>query len=88
MRAGALAQLLRVVAGQLRRCCVAYITLNKSTGKLGYVATALLTGVVEEGFCIAPQADDDNADRPDGANFKETDGMVCVWLSPCPFMPK
>jgi hypothetical protein len=51
----ATAPLLELAAAALQRVALQLLPLHRATAKLGFVATALLTGVVQEGFCTPPE---------------------------------
>ena len=50
----ATAPLLELAAAALQRLALQLLPLHRATAKLGFVATALLAGVVQEGFCTPP----------------------------------
>ncbi|KAK9820997.1 hypothetical protein WJX81_006213, partial [Elliptochloris bilobata] len=72
-QAASLAPLLALTAAALQRTGVAALALAKSSAKLGYVAAALLAGVVSEGFCTAAEEAAGGADAGTGA-FQEAGG--------------
>lgn len=49
--AAAVAPLLALAGGALQHLALQALLLHRATAKLGYVAAALLAGVVKEGFC-------------------------------------
>ena len=49
------APLLELAAAALQRVALQLLPLHRATAKLGFVATALLAGVVQEGFCTPPE---------------------------------
>ena len=48
---------------------------HKAAAKLGYIATSIFAGVMQEGFCTAEETEEGKADGEGGA-FKETEGTV------------
>ncbi len=52
----ATAPLLELAAAALQRVALQLLPLHRATAKLGFVVTALLAGVVQEGFCAPPEA--------------------------------
>ena len=74
-QAAALAPLLSLAAAAVQRTGLAALGLAKASAKLGYVATALLAGVVEQGFCTASEEAAGEADAGAGA-FQEAEGTV------------
>ena len=52
------APLLELAAAGLQRVVLRLLALHRATAKLGYIATSLLAGVVQEGFCTPPEAAD------------------------------
>ena len=79
-QAAATAPLLRVAAGALQQLAVQYMPLHKATAKLGYVASSLFVGLLEEGFCTAEDSTEE-AVGGEGGTFKEAEGTVSP-LSP------
>ena len=51
----ATAPLLELAAAALQRAALQLLPLHRATAKLGFVVTALLAGVVQEGFCAPPE---------------------------------
>lgn len=80
-QAGALGSMLRFVTTAHHILASRFITLHKATAKLCYVATALLAGVLEQGFCTAPEAGEEGPQEGEGGSFKEAQGTVSVWLN-------
>ena len=74
-QAAGLAPLLALAAAALQRTGLAALALAKASAKLGYVAAALLAGVVAEGFCTAAEEAPGGADAGSGA-FQEAEGTV------------
>ena len=70
-----MAPLLALAAAALQRTGLAALALAKASAKLGYVAAALLAGVVAEGFCTAGEEAPGGADAGNGA-FQEAEGTV------------
>ncbi len=65
-----------LAAAAVQRAGLAGLALAKSSAKLGYVAAALLAGVVEQGFCTAAAEEaGGGADGGAGA-FQEAEGTV------------
>lgn len=58
---GMLQPLVSGVAATLRQVGLQYLTLHKAVAKLGYIVTSLLSGVMQEGFCTATEAEDSEA---------------------------
>ena len=54
----ATAPLLELAAAALKHDALQLLTLHRATAKLGFIVTALLAGVVQEGFCTPPEAAD------------------------------
>ncbi|KAL0028971.1 hypothetical protein WJX77_009058 [Trebouxia sp. C0004] len=61
------------VAAAFRQLGLQYLTLHKAVAKLGYIATSLLSGVMQEGFCTATQSEETEAGEGAGT-FKEHEG--------------
>ena len=75
MQAAGLHRMLRFVSIAHHSLALRHVELHKATAKLCFVATALLAGVVEQGFCTAPEASEDG-EPGDGGSFKEAEGTV------------
>jgi hypothetical protein len=75
---GGLVPILAMCAEALRCLALRYLHLHKATAKLGTVATALLAGVIQEGFCTSEAADDEGGEGG-GGDFKEAEGTVRVF---------
>ena len=58
---GMLQPLVSGVAATLRQVGLQYLALHKAVAKLGYIVTSLLSGVMQEGFCTATEAEDSEA---------------------------
>lgn len=76
-RAAGIAPMLRIVAGALQRLGAQYLPLHKATAKLGYVASSLFVGLLEEGFCTAEDSAEE-AVGGEGGTFKEAEGTVSL----------
>ena len=76
-RAAGIAPMLRIVAGALQRLGAQYLPLHKATAKLGYVASNLFVGLLEEGFCTAEDSTEE-AVGGEGGTFKEAEGTVSL----------
>lgn len=50
-----------------------YLTLHKATAKLSYIASSLLGGVIQEGFCTVREGEEAEGASGEGA-FKEAEG--------------
>ena len=74
-QAASLNAMLRFVILTHRVLASRHLALHKATAKLCYVATALLAGVVEQGFCTAPETGEESQ-AGEGGSFKEAEGMV------------
>ena len=74
-QAAGVAPLLALAAAALQRTGLAALALAKASAKLGYVAAALLAGVVAEGFCTAGEEAPGGADAGNGT-FQEAEGTV------------
>lgn len=74
--AAALEPLLQGVMGSCRGLVGSFVALHKSTVKTAYVVTSLLSGVIQEGFCIPPDAGEGEGEGAggQGGEFKEADG--------------
>ena len=72
-----LGPLLDIASSALQAQIVAYLGLQRATAKLGYVATALFAGLVQEGFCTFEESEE-----PAGGEgaFKEAEGTVSASL--------
>lgn len=53
--------LLAGVAATFRRLSLQLLQLHKGIAKLGYIVTSLLSGVMQEGYCTASEAEDTEA---------------------------
>lgn len=74
-QAAALQHMLRYVLLSHRALASRQLALHKASAKLCYVATALLAGVIEQGFCTAPETSEEGVAGA-GGNFKEAEGTV------------
>lgn len=76
-RAAGIAPMLRIAAGALQHLGAQYLPLHKATAKLGYVASSLFVGLLEEGFCTAEDSAEE-AVGGEGGTFKEAEGTVSL----------
>lgn len=74
-QSAALAPLLGMAAGALQAVGARYLALHKALAKLGYVASSLFVGLMQEGFCTT-EASEEEAVGGEGGSFKEAEGTV------------
>lgn len=67
--------LLSIVRAALQGLVVCYLQVHKATAKLGYIATSIFAGIMQEGFCVAEETEDGDGGEG-GGNFKESEGTV------------
>ena len=79
--------LLAGVAATFRRLSLQLLQLHKGVAKLGYIVTSLLSGVMQEGYCTASEAEDTEAGMSHQFELAHLDPchpvMRCVqvWIS-------
>ena len=71
--------MLDMVGAAATRLLGAQLHLHKAVCKLGFVATAILGGVIADGFCIPPEQSDEVEGGP--GNGQETGGTVRLALA-------
>ncbi len=76
-RGAGIAPMLRIAAGALQCLGAQYMLLHKATAKLGYVASSLFVGLLEEGFCTVEDSAEE-AVGGEGGTFKEAGGTVSL----------
>lgn len=72
--------LLSCVLAALRGLVLQCLYCHKATAKLGYIATSIFAGVMQEGFCTAEETEDGEGVQ-EGGVFKEQEGTVSIALS-------
>ena len=77
----AVCAMLDMTAAAAMRLVGAHMSLHKAVCKLGFVATAILGGVVTDGFCIPPEQSDEVEGGP-GAG-QETGTVLPVLSLSC-----
>ena len=83
-QAASLQRMLQFVSMAHRSLASRHLALHKATAKLCFVSTALLAGVVQQGFCTAPETSEET-EAGEGGSFKEAEGTVR--LAPACFQP-
>ena len=71
-------KLLVIARAALQSAVIQSLHAHKATAKLGYIATSIFAGVMQEGFCTAEETEDGRAGEEGGA-FKEAEGTVRTW---------
>jgi len=72
--------LLSIVLAALRGLIMQCLYCHKATAKLGYVATSIFAGIMQEGFCTAEETEDGDGGQNSGV-FKEHEGTVSTATS-------
>ena len=74
-QAGALHKMLQFIQLSHQALASRHLRLHKATTKLSFVTTALLAGLIEQGFCTAPETSDET-EAGAGGELKEAEGTV------------
>ena len=77
-------RLLSISRAALRGLTLQSLHLHKATAKLGYIATSIFAGLLQEGFCTTEEAEGEGDGADGGGVFKEAEGTVRADLSISP----
>ena len=66
--------LLVIAKAALQAAVIQLLHAHKATAKLGYIATSIFAGIMQEGFCTAEETEEGKADGE--GTFKEAEGTV------------
>ena len=67
--------LLQIAGAALQAGVIQILHSHKATAKLGYIATSIFAGLLQEGFCTAEEAEEGDGGK-EGSSFKEAEGTV------------
>ena len=68
--------LLSISCTALESLAVQYLCLHKGTAKLGFIATSIFAGLLQEGFCTTEEGEGKEAQPGGEGKFQEAEGTV------------
>ena len=70
------ASLLSMATAALRADTLQTLHCHKATAKLGFIATSIFAGLLQEGFCTAEESQEAAGDKDGAGKFQESEGTV------------